>query len=87
MKMIRRDRQSDLKGTDLIRYAMSLQGVHVANVGLDTIQHLDENAAMATKFVPLKSRQRAAISSQVQLALGDYPAPWDMPGYRDGMIG
>lgn len=86
MKTIRRDRQSDLKGTDLIRYAMSLPDVHVTIVGLDTIQHLDENAAMATKFVPLKGRQRAALSRQVQLAVGDYPAPWDMPGYRDGML-
>ena len=55
-------------------------------VGLDTIAHLDENAAMAAGFKPLKSRQRAAITREVQLALGNYPAPWDMPGYSDGVI-
>jgi len=86
MKAIRRDRQSDLKGTDLIRYAMSLKGVHTTIVGLDTIAHLDENAAMATGFKPLKSRQRAAITREAQLALGNYPAPWDMPGYTDGVV-
>jgi len=41
---------------------------------------------MATGFKPLKSRQRAAITREVQLALGNYPAPWDMPGYSDGVI-
>jgi len=86
MKAIRRDRQSDLKGSDLIRYAMSLKGVCTTIVGLDTIAHLDENAAMATGFRPLKSRQRAAITREVQLALGNYPAPWDMPGYTDGVV-
>jgi aryl-alcohol dehydrogenase-like predicted oxidoreductase len=86
MKALRRARQSDMKPTDLIRYTMSTKGITTAIVGLDTAQHLDANAELATNFKPLKNRQRAAISRQVQLALGDYPAPWDMPGYRDGGI-
>jgi aryl-alcohol dehydrogenase-like predicted oxidoreductase len=86
MKALRRARQSDMKPADLIRYTMSTKGITTAIVGLDTAQHLDENAALATNFKPLRNRQRAAISRQVQLALGDYPAPWDMPGYRDGGV-
>jgi aryl-alcohol dehydrogenase-like predicted oxidoreductase len=86
MKALRRARESDLKPTDLIRYTMSTKGITTAIVGLDTAAHVDENALLATDFKPLKNRQRAAISRQVQLALGNYPAPWDMPGYRDGAI-
>lgn len=85
MKALRRDRQSDLKGTDLVRYPMSLPGIHTTIVGLDTIEHLEMNAAMASQFTPLGERQRAAISREVQQTLGSYPAPWDRPGYRDGV--
>ncbi|MDX9981725.1 MAG: aldo/keto reductase [Lentisphaeria bacterium] len=85
MKALRRDRQSDLKGTDLVRYPMSLPGIHTTLVGLDSLEHLEMNAAMASQFTPLGQRQRAAISREVQQTLGSYPAPWNMPGYRDGM--
>lgn len=85
MKALRRDRQSDLKGTDLVRYPMSLPGIHTTLVGLDTLEHLEMNAAMASQFTPLGKRQRAAISREVQQTLGSYPAPWNMPGYRDGV--
>lgn len=85
MKALRRDRQSDLKGTDLVRYPMSLPGIHTTLVGLDTLEHLEMNAAMASQFTPLGNRQRAAISREVQQTLGSYPAPWNTPGYRDGV--
>jgi aryl-alcohol dehydrogenase-like predicted oxidoreductase len=85
MKAVRRDRQSDLKGTDLVRYPMSLPGIHTTLVGLDNLEHLEMNAAMASQFTPLGKRQRAALSREVQQMLGNYPAPWDMPGYRDGV--
>ncbi|MBT3377436.1 MAG: aldo/keto reductase [Lentisphaerae bacterium] len=86
MKTVRHARQSDLKGSDLVRYAMSLNGVHVAIVGLDTLAHLDANATMASDFKPMTGKQRAEVTRDVQLALGDYPAPWDMPGYVDGGV-
>lgn len=85
MKALRRDRQSDLKGTDLVRYPMSLDGIHTTIVGLDTLEHLEANAAMASHFTPLPGRQRASLSREVQQSLNGYPAPWDWPGYRDGV--
>lgn len=84
MKTVRQARNADLKGTDLIRYALSLDGVHTAIVGLDTLAHLGENAQMASAFKPLKKKEMAALSEDAVRCLAGEVAPWDRPGYRDG---
>ena len=87
MKTVRRARNADLKGTDLIRYALSLDGVHSTIVGLDTIAHLEDNLAMATNFQPLLAQQRAEMTREVCAALerDGIPTPWEQPGYQDGV--
>jgi aryl-alcohol dehydrogenase-like predicted oxidoreductase len=85
MKCVRHARDADLKGSDLIRYALSLEGVHGAIVGLDTIAHLQENVAMASNFTPLDAAARHRMSEEVQTALAGHPAPWDRPGYTDAV--
>lgn len=86
MKTVRHARDADLKGSDLIRYALSLKGVHCAIVGLDTAAHLDENAAMATDFRPLNTKERNAMYEHVRVALAGTIAPWDRAGYVDGAV-
>ncbi len=83
MKTIRHARESDLRGSDLVRYALSLEGVCTAIVGLDTLAHLQENAKMASGFKPMDAQARAKITKQVQTALVGQTAPWDRPGYDD----
>ncbi|MBN2450376.1 MAG: aldo/keto reductase [Lentisphaeria bacterium] len=83
MKTVRMAKQSDLKGTDLIRYAMSLDGVATTIVGLDGQALLDENAAMAAAFTPLGPGKRAQMTIEVRKALAGLTAPWDTPGYMD----
>ncbi|MEM9251670.1 MAG: aldo/keto reductase [Planctomycetota bacterium] len=85
MKSVRHARDSDLAGSELVRYAISLDGVHSVIVGLDTIGHLRENAEMASGFVPMDASARATMSRQVQTALAGHPAPWERPGYIDGV--
>lgn len=85
MKCVRHARDADLKGSDLIRYSLSLEGVHTAIVGLDTLAHLNENVAMASTFQPLDATARKRMSDHVQLALAGHPAPWDRPGYEDAV--
>ncbi|MEM1446024.1 MAG: aldo/keto reductase [Planctomycetota bacterium] len=84
MKTVRRARNADLVGTDLVRYAMSLEGVHCTIVGLDTPEHLHANANMATDFQPLDAQARDDLHREVSLAVADVPTPWEQPGYRDG---
>lgn len=88
MKSIRRARETDWPAMQLIRYAMSLPGITTTIVGLDSIAHLDENAAMASHFEPLTSAQMVEMSRIVKHELaGLGPAPWDRPGYLDGLPG
>jgi aryl-alcohol dehydrogenase-like predicted oxidoreductase len=84
MKTVRQARDTDLKGSDLIRYALSLPGIALANVGFDTLSHLQDNVAMTSDFKPLDKKARTAMSDHAQAALAGLIAPWDRPGYRDG---
>src|SRR6201987_798775 len=54
MKTIRYGRRAKLPATDLPRYALSLDGVHAAIVGLDSLHHLNKDAAVATGFKAMK---------------------------------
>jgi uncharacterized protein len=54
MKTIRYGRLAKLPATELLRYALSLDGVHTAIVGLDSLNHLNEDAAVATGFKAMK---------------------------------
>ena len=85
MKTVRRARNADLVGSDLIRYALSLEGVHTTIVGLDTIGHIDDNSKMATNFHPLSSTEKVAMHNTVVERLADSVEPWQLPGYDDGL--
>ena len=54
MKTIRYARQANLLAKELLRYALSLDGVNTAIVGLDGLGHLNENATVASSFTPMK---------------------------------
>ena len=85
MKTVRHAREAALKGPDLIRYALTLEGVSTAIVGLDQTEHLRQNAAMASAFEPLPAADMQAMHEHVIKALAGLPAIWDMPGYQDAV--
>jgi uncharacterized protein len=84
MKTIRYGHQARLPATELFRYALGLDGVHCAIVGLDTLDHLNANAAAASNFRPLKAADRIEIHRNVSRALANVVPPWETPGYVDG---
>ena len=84
MKTIRYARQANLSPSELLRYALSLDGVHTVIVGLDTLAHLNENATVTSGFNPIKQSRRDDISRSASHALARMAAPWDSPGYLDG---
>ena len=86
MKTVQFAQGAKLRGTDLLRYALSLKGVHCAITGMESVRQLDENSAIAMNFRPLSKEQRAMIHDQTCVALADTMAPWDRPGYVDGSV-
>jgi hypothetical protein len=75
MKTIRYGRQAKLPATELLRYALGLDGVHVAIVGLDSINHLNEDAAVATGFRAMKTAERFEFHLNVSAALAGVVPP------------
>ena len=86
MKAIRYGRAAKLPATELLRYALSLDGVHTVIVGLDSFSRLDEDARMATGFRSMKGAARFQLHRNAAGALADVVAPWDQPGYVDGRV-
>ena len=86
MKAIRYGRQAKLPATELLRYTLSLDGVHTAVVGLDSLSHLNEDAAVASGFRPMKTVDRFELQKAASSALASVVAPWDHPGYVDGNV-
>jgi uncharacterized protein len=86
MKTIRYARQANLPAKELLRYALSLGGVHTVIVGLDSLGHLNENAAVASNFRPIKQAHRDELYQSARRALAGFLAPWDRSGYVDGRL-
>ena len=86
MKAIRYGRQAKLSATELLRYALSLDGVHTVVVGLDRLSHLDEDAAVATGFRSMKAADRFQLHENAKNALAGVVPPWEQPGYVDGTV-
>lgn len=69
---------------ELIRYALSLDGVAAAVIGLESQFQLDQNAAVATGFEPLPKGERSALNRAMGQALAGQVPPWEREGYEDG---
>ena len=87
MKTIRYGRPARLPATELLRYTLSLDGVHTAIVGLDTPAHLAANAAVTSGFKPMKNAEREDFRGQARGVLATVAQPWEDPGYVDGEVG
>jgi predicted aldo/keto reductase-like oxidoreductase len=86
MKTIRFARQAGLSAKELLRYALSLDGVNTVIVGLDSVRNFNENAAVATNFRPMKEGDRTELFGRASGALAGVVAPWDRAGYFDGSV-
>jgi aryl-alcohol dehydrogenase-like predicted oxidoreductase len=70
MKTIRYARQSNFPAKEFLRYALSLDGVRTAIVGLDSLEHLNENASVASNFRPMKQSRRDELYQKRQPRFG-----------------
>jgi aryl-alcohol dehydrogenase-like predicted oxidoreductase len=88
IKSIRpRETVKDLAAEDLIRYALSLPGVHSAVIGTDSVEVVRKNAALLKSFRPLPPGDMKRIGVKLEPFMAGNQLPWMQPGYRDGEIG
>lgn len=85
MKAVRHARDVDVPGTELIRSALSIPGISAGVIGLDTAAHLMENVTLVTDFKPMSQTDRDALFEFSKKSLAGLVAPWDRPGYEDGI--
>ncbi len=85
IKAIRpREASKDLDPEALIRYAMGLEHNHVAVVGMDSVEIVKENLALARDFKPMGAAESAEMAARLREVFALGTMPWMAPGYCDG---
>jgi aryl-alcohol dehydrogenase-like predicted oxidoreductase len=87
MKVIRpRETVSALDPKDLVRYALSLDGVTAAVIGTDNIDVLNTNMAVVKDFKPLTKERMQSLHVELEPFYQSPYLPWMQPGYHDGLL-
>lgn len=86
MKVIRpRETVRGLDPEDLIKYALSLNGITAAVIGTDSIKVLDKNIETIKNFEPLSDERMEELHVALDPFYKNKKLPWMQPGYFDGM--
>jgi predicted aldo/keto reductase-like oxidoreductase len=86
MKVIRpRETVEGIDPKDLIRYALSLQSVHGAVVGIDSMEVLKENIELVKSFKPLSPIQMKELKASLSPFYRNKNLEWLRDNYQDGL--
>ena len=86
MKLIRpRDTIEGLDPLKLIRYALSLEHVSAASIGMDSMEVLRSNIELIRDFKPLPDTEMQEMQLALEPFFGNRDLEWMRPGYRDGI--
>lgn len=86
MKVIRpRETVNGLSPDDLIRYALTLNGISAAVIGIDSIEVLQKNIETIKTFKPLSDEKMKELRASLDPFFKSEKLPWMQPGYFDGM--
>ncbi|MFW5831597.1 MAG: aldo/keto reductase [Prolixibacteraceae bacterium] len=86
MKVIRpRETVNGLNPEELVRYALSLEGVTAAVIGTDSMDVLKNNIATISDFEPLGEDKMQELHVKLHPFYKSNDLPWMKPGYNDGM--
>ena len=86
MKVIRpRETVNGLDPKDLVRYALSLDGVTAAVIGTDSVEVLDKNVETIRNFEPLSQEKMNELHVALDPFYQSKQLPWMQPGYFDGL--
>jgi predicted aldo/keto reductase-like oxidoreductase len=87
MKSVRpKETVKTIDPSDLVRFALSLQGPTGVVVGMESRDVLEKNLALLRTFKPLAKEEMEKIASAVMPWFNSGKAPWLQPGYKDGII-
>ena len=87
MKVIRpRETVNGLAADDLVRYALTLEDFHMANIGIDSMEVLNSNLDILQNFTPLDEEKMKELKLALQPFYQGKNLAWMDPGYRDGII-
>jgi aryl-alcohol dehydrogenase-like predicted oxidoreductase len=85
MKVIRpRETVNGLASEDLVRYALSLDDFHMANIGMDSLEVLNSNVQILRDFTPLDEAKMKEVRLALQPFFSGHQLAWMHPSYRDG---
>ena len=85
MKVIRpRETVQGLDAGDLVRYALTLDDFHLANVGMDSMEAVRSNLEILRNFTPLDEEKMHELRLALQPFFRGDNVAWMDPGYRDG---
>lgn len=86
MKVIRpRETVNGLNPKDLVRYALSLNGVTAAVIGTDSVEVLEKNVETIRNFEPLSQEKMNELHVALDPFYQSKQLPWMQPGYFDGL--
>jgi hypothetical protein len=86
MKVIRpRENNENLDPKKLIRYALTLEHIDTAVVGIDSMEVLKENIALLKRFEPLNQEEMEELNMALAPFYRHENLAWMQPGYQDGM--
>ena len=87
MKVIRpRETVNNLDPKQLIRYALSLDHLSAANVGMESKEVLDTNLDLIKQFKPLPKTEMEQLRGELKPFYENKELPWLLPGYEDGLL-
>jgi len=86
MKVIRpRETVENLKAIDLIKYALSLDHVSAAVIGIDSMEVLKENIELIQNFKPLPTEEMERLQVSLMPFYESKHLVWMQKGYQDGV--
>ena len=85
MKVIRpMENDNSLDPKDLIRYALSIDGVSGTVIGTDSKKVVDANVALLQNFKPMPKDEMDKLTARLAPFYRHQGTPWMDPGYCDG---
>jgi hypothetical protein len=88
MKVIRpRETVAGVVPEDLIRYALSLEHVHAAVIGMDSMEVLNKNLKLVRNFIQMSADAMHVMDRRLRPFYAGSQLEWMHPSYTDGIPG